>query len=109
LLGAVEAAVVKQASGRMAAECLPPAAAQQRIYEAALRAVRRFREGQAPDVLRLPQPITVTIEWVNSEMADRAMLFPGVRRLEGKWTEFVADDVPSAYRAFRAEVTVARG
>jgi D-amino peptidase len=109
LLGAVEGAVVKQASGRMAAECLPPDAAQQRIYEAALRAMRRFREGQAPEPLRLPQPITVSIEWVHSEMADRAMLFPGVRRLEGKWTEFAADEMLAAYRAFRAAVTVARG
>jgi len=109
LLGPVETAVVKQASGRMAAECLPPDAAQQRIYEAALRAMRRLREGQAPQPLRLPQPITVTVEWVHSEMADRAMLFPGVRRLEGKWTEFNVDDMLAAYRAFRTAVTAARG
>jgi D-amino peptidase len=109
LLGPVEAVVVKQASGRMAAECLPPEAAQQRIYEAALRAVRRFREGQAPQPLRLSQPITGIIEWVHSEMADRAMLIPGVRRLEGKRTEYTADDVLAAYRAFRAAVTLAKG
>ena len=109
LLGPIEMAVVKQARGRMAAECLPPDVAQQRIYEAALRAMRRLGEGQAPQPLRLPQPVTVTVEWVSSEMADRVMLLPGVRRLEGKWTEFSADDIVAAYRAFRAAVTVARG
>lgn len=108
LLGEVETAVVKWASGRMAAECLPPRVAQERIYQAAKRAVQRWREGQAPQPFRMPPPITVTMELVHSEMADRVALLPGARRLEGKRIELTADDIPTAYRAFRAAVALAR-
>ncbi len=108
LLGPVETVVVKWAGGRMAAECLPPEVAQERIYEAARRAIRRWQEGQAPEPFRLPPPITVAVELVHSDMADRAAIAPGVRRLEGKRVEFTAEDVPTAYRTFRAIVALAR-
>ena len=109
LLGAIETAEVKQATGRMAAECLPPQVSQQMIQEAALRAVRRLREGLAPAPLRVTTPVTLSIELVTSDMADRAMMVPGVRRLEGRQTEFTAADVPAAYGLFRALVSVAKG
>lgn len=109
LLGDVETAVVKQATGRMAAECLPPQASQRLIYEAAVRAVRRLRDGQAPAPLRLEPPVTGTLDLITSDMADRAMRFPGVRRIDGRQIEFTAADVPTAYAAFRAIVSVARG
>lgn len=108
LLGPLETAVVKRASGRMAAECLPPEVAQQRIYDAAVRAVQRCRQGDAPPPLRLACPITVVVELVTSDMADRAAILPGARRLEGKRVEVTADDAPTAYRAFRSLVAVAR-
>jgi D-amino peptidase len=107
-IGPVETAVVKQARGRMAAECLPAEVAQQTIYEAARRAVGRLRAGESPQALRFETPVTVTIEFVHSEMADKAAILPGVRRLEGKRIELAADDVPTAYRAFRAAVSLAR-
>ena len=107
-IGAVETAVVKQARGRMAAECLPPAVAQQTIYDAARRAIGRLRTGESPEPLRFETPVTATLEFVHSDMADRAAILPGVRRLEGKRIEMVADDVPAAYRAFRALVSLAR-
>jgi D-amino peptidase len=109
LLGPIETAVVKQANGRMAAECLPPEAAQARIYEAARRAVERWRKGEAPQPLRLETPVRVAVELTNSDMADRAAMLPGVRRPEGKWVEFSTDDAPSACRTFRAVVALARG
>lgn len=108
LLGPIETAVVKQASGRMAAECLPPEVAQQQIYEAALRAVNRLQSGQAPEPLRLQVPVTVTLELVHSDMADRAAILPGTRRLEGKRIELTAGDAATAYRAFRAAVALSR-
>jgi D-amino peptidase len=101
LLGQIEVAVVKNASGRMAAECLPPEVAQRKIYEASVRAVRQLQAGQTAEPLRLSPPITLAIEFIYSEMADRAALLPGVRRTEGKRIEFVADDMPTAYRALR--------
>jgi D-aminopeptidase len=39
-------------------------------------------------------------------MADAAMLLPGARR-EGKRVEYTAEDMPGAYRAFRALVELA--
>jgi D-amino peptidase len=109
LLGPIETAVVKRASGRMAAECLSPEAAQTRICEAAQRAVERLRQAQAPPPLRLETPVHVTVELTTSDMADRAMLLPGVGRPQGRWVEFHAEDAPSAYRAFRAALALAKG
>lgn len=107
LFGRVEVAVVKHATGRMAAECLPPEVAQQKIREAAARAVNRLKAGGAPEPFHLQAPITIAIEFVHSEMADRAALLPGARRAEGRRVEFTADDMPAAYRAFRAMVALA--
>jgi D-amino peptidase len=109
LLGPVETAVVKQARGRMAAECLPPEVAQQEIYEAARRAVSRLRDGQAPQPFYLERPVTAAIEWVTSEMADRVAILPSARRPEGKRVEFAADDALTAYRAMRAAFGLAKG
>jgi D-amino peptidase len=108
LLGQVETAVVKQAKGRMAAECLAPAVAQQRILEAARLAVQRLATGDAPQPLRLEAPIRVSVEFTHSEMADRAAIFPGAQRLAGRRVEVLADDAPNAYRGFRALVALAR-
>jgi D-amino peptidase len=108
LLGPIETAVVKQASGRMAAECLPPELAQRTIYEAATSAVRRLGAGEAPQPLRFKGPLTVVIELARSDMADRAAILPGARRMAGKQVEIVVDDAPTAYRAFRAVVALSR-
>ena len=108
LMGGVETAVVKQARGRMAAECLPPEVSRQKIREAAARAVRGLRAGQAPAPLRLEVPIRATLELVTSDMADRAALLPGAERLEGKRVAITVDDAVTAYRAFRSAVALAR-
>jgi D-amino peptidase len=109
LLGPIETVVVKQASGRMAAECLSPEVAQLRIYEGAKRAASRFRAGQAPQPLRIPTPVTLTLDLVSSDMADRLELLQGARRLDGKQIEIVAEDMLIAYRLLRAAATLARG
>ncbi|MBN1656935.1 MAG: M55 family metallopeptidase [Anaerolineae bacterium] len=108
LLGEIETAVVKRAHGRMAAECLPPAVAQQRIEDAAREAVRRFLAGSAPAPLRFDAPITAGLQFAHSDMADRAALLPGARRVDGRQVEIVTDSVVDAYRAFRAAVSLAR-
>jgi D-amino peptidase len=108
LLGTIETAVVKQATGRMAAECLPPGAAQQAIYEATVRAVGCLQAGEAPMPFSIEAPIILDIEFVQSDMADRAALLPGARRPVGKRVEFTAGDMPDAYRTFRAAVALSR-
>jgi D-amino peptidase len=108
LLGGIETAVVKQASGRMAAELLPPQVAQKRIQEAAERAVKRLMAGDAPPPLRFDLPLTATLETSHAERADRISILPGIRRVEARKLEFTAPDVPTAYRIFRAAVSMAR-
>jgi D-amino peptidase len=107
LLGPIETAEVKKARGRMSAECLAPEPAQKKIYSAAQEAVHRFLGGQAPEPLRLELPVTVVLELVTSDMADRVAILPGASRLEGKRMEFTADDVLGAYRVLRAAITLA--
>jgi D-amino peptidase len=108
LLGEVETAVVKKASGRMAAELLPPAQAQALIQAAARSAVKRLAEGRAPQPLRLPAPVHMAVEFVQSEMADKAALLPGAKR-SGRCVEYSADDMVTIYAAFRTLLALARG
>jgi D-amino peptidase len=108
LIGNLETAIVKQAHGRMSAECLPISIAQQKIQAAAAQAVARLRAGQAPAPLRLQTPVTVRLEFAKSEMADKAMILAGARRGPDRQIEYIADDMVSAYFAFRALVAVAR-
>lgn len=108
LLGDMEIAVVKQASGRFAAECLPPDVTRGMIFEAASRAVQRLAEGDVPDPFVLDLPIRVTVEFFASDMADRASRNPFTRR-EGTRVSFSAQEMASAYNGFRAMVTLAMG
>lgn len=107
LLGALETVVVKRASGRMAAECLPPAVTQPLIKAAASRAVESLAAGGAPQPFRLPAPIQVAVELNTSEMADRAAMLPGVHKRFGRRIELSAPDMPAAYLAFRAAAMLA--
>jgi D-amino peptidase len=106
--GDLETAVVKQAAGRMAAECLPVTVAQQKIQEAAARAARRLQSGQAPSPFKLTPPVTLSIDFVQSEMADRAMIFPGAQRGPDRRITYAAGDMLCAYLAFRTLVSLAR-
>ena len=40
-------------------------------------------------------------------MADKAELLPGSQRIDGRKIEVTLEDMPAAYRAFRAAVTLA--
>jgi D-amino peptidase len=102
-LGVLETAVVKQATGRYSAECLPSAITQRMIEECAQRAVENLVKKQAHPPFQLESPIKVTVELQTSDMADRAMLLPGISR-EGLKLSLVADDMPKAYATFRALV-----
>lgn len=106
LLGGVETAVVKQATGRFAAECLPPAVTQELIAGAAFRAVTRLRKGDAPQPFVLDTPLRVTVEFFTSDMADRASRIPFTHR-EGRRVSFTAEEMVSAYNGYRAMVMLA--
>ena len=106
LLGEVEQAVVKTATGRFAAECLAPQVTYEMIYRSAMRAVARLLEGEAAEPFILDAPIRVTVELFTSDMADRATRIPFTRR-DGTRVSFSAPDMVTAYNGFRALVMLA--
>ena len=108
LLQGIETAVVKRASGRMAAELLSPEDAQSLIQKAAYEAIHGLNEGSAPAPLHIPGPITLAVDLVHSEMADRGAFMPGVRRV-GRRIEYTAQDMPAIYAAFISILGLARG
>jgi D-amino peptidase len=111
LMGNIETAIVKWASGRMQAECLSCEESQQKIQRAAFQAVNRLITmldgGEAIHYLSLQPPITMAIDFVQSEMADKAALLPGSIR-GGRRLEYTADDMVKIYQAFRAAIMLAR-
>lgn len=108
LLGNVETAVVKQASGRFSAECLPPQVSQELIYDAACRAVERLAEGDISEPFVLDSPVRVTVEFFTSVMADKASLMPFTQR-DGTRVSFTAQQMDAAYSGFRSMVIMASG
>lgn len=104
----IENVVVKQASSRWSAELLPPAVTHAMICESAKKAVQRFLAGQSPAPLQPGTPVTVGIEFLYSEMADKAALLPGSSRVDGRKIEVTLPNMADAYRAFRAAVTLAQ-
>lgn len=108
LLGDVETAVVKQAAGRFAAECLAPDVTQEMICLSAERAVQRLVEGEVPDPFVLDTPITVTVEFFASDMADRATRIPFTKRA-GTRVSLTMKEMAAAYNGFRSMVMLALG
>jgi D-amino peptidase len=106
LLGDMETAVVKQATGRFAAECLAPSVTQEMIAVAAVRAVEGLMDGDAPDPFVLDTPVRVTVEFFTSDMADKASKIPLTQR-EGTRVSLSVEEMVSAYGGFRSMVAMA--
>lgn len=106
LLGEMETAVVKQATGRYSAECLAPEEAHKLISEAARRAVLNLSRGKAPEPFIIDTPVLVTVDFRTSNMADRALLMPGAQR-DGTRISIEIADMNSGYAAFRTMVGLA--
>lgn len=101
LFGDLERVVVKQASGRSSALCLPLEASQVAVRQGAERAVARLRDGGVPRPWSPEPPIRVTVEFRKSDQGDRAMRYPGSQR-DGTRVEVTVADMPAAYIAFRS-------
>ena len=108
ILGDMETAVVKQATGRFAAECLTPEVSQELIFTTAARAITRLTDGDVPDPFVLDTPVRVTIEFFTSDMADRATRIPFTQR-DGTRVSLTTQEMASAYNGFRAMVMLAIG
>jgi len=108
-LGDIQTAIVKNATGRMSAELLPPAITHGLIYTSAKNAAKRLSKNQAPKPFIVETPVTLEVEFVQSEMADRAMVMPGASRNNDRCIRYVAPDMITVYCAFRALLALARG
>jgi len=97
LLGPIESVVVKTASGRMSAECLPIEETRTAIRHAAAHAMVR----QIPPVV-IAAPIRLRVQLTRPDQIDRALRVPGSQRLDGVTIEWIGDDMVSVYHAFRA-------
>jgi D-amino peptidase len=104
LLGSLETAVVKHASGYFSAECLSPKVTLPMIREAARRSVQRLKIGNAPRPFVVQLPVNVKIEFRQPEAAERAVCLPGVIRINGTQIEITLPDMLAAHTSFRAAV-----
>ncbi|MCL4425470.1 MAG: M55 family metallopeptidase [Firmicutes bacterium] len=104
LLGPIQGVVVKTALTRYAARGLHPTRAREAISRGAGEALKII--GSIPPY-RLVRPIEIELKFINSGMADVAELVPGVRRLDGVTTRFIADDMLEGFKAMRAQVYLA--
>lgn len=105
VLGSVATVVVKQASGRFSAECLPPVTTQEMIEKGVKEAVQRLARKEAVTAFHVKLPVQLTVELQTSDMADRAAMMPGVAR-DGLKLSFTAGTVTDACAAFRALVAL---
>ena len=92
----------------MAAECLPPAETSKLIEEVAKRALINLKSSKAPTSFKVTNPIKMTLEFEQSDMADRATLMPHAKRTMDRRVEYVADDMVTIYLAFRTLLALAR-
>jgi D-aminopeptidase len=76
------------------------------ICLSAQRAVARLAEGDVPDPFVLDTPITVTVEFFSSDMADRATRIPFTKRA-GTRVSLTVKEMESAYNGFRSMVMLA--
>ena len=104
----IETAQVKKAASRMAAECLPPAETSKLIEEVARRAVINLKSKNAPKPFEVSKPIKMTVEFEQSDMADKASYMPNAKRTIDRRVEYVADDMLTIYLAFRTLLALAR-
>lgn len=104
----IETAQVKKAVSRMSAECLPPAITSKLIEESAKRATENLKNGKAPKPFKVTKPVRMTIEFIQSDMADKAALMPHAKRTVERRVEYTTDDMVTIYLAFRTMLALAR-
>lgn len=104
----IETAQVKTALGRMSAACLPLETSRAILSETAEKAIRKLAGGNAPAPLAVATPIKMEVAFHYTTMADAAALLPGAVRLDGRTIAYESSDMVSAYRSFRAAVSLAK-
>ena len=98
----VEVVVVKDPLGRYAARSVAPAVARRRIHDGAKRALEH-----AHQPFTVSSPVTVSVDFARSQMAEMAALIPGSQRTGGRTVEYTHADYREAFKAFRAMYNLA--
>ena len=98
----VETIVVKEPLGRYAARSVAPSIARRRIHDGARRALAHHH---AP--FTVTSPVTFSVDFARSQMAEMAALVPGSRRTGGRTVEYAHDDYREAFKAWRAMYNLA--
>jgi D-amino peptidase len=106
LIGELEKAEVKYATGRYSAYCLTPATSHELIRNTARAALQNLKNNVAPKPFKVKTPVQVSIELITSDMADRAGRLPGSQR-DGNTISFSSPDMSTAYTTFRAAAGLA--
>jgi D-amino peptidase len=104
LLGPIETAIVKMASGYFSAECISPKISCPIICETANRAVHSLIKGVSTKPFIVERPIRVRIEFRQPESADRAARLPWAKRLDEVQICFSVRTMIDAHAGFRAAV-----
>ena len=98
----VETVVVKEPLGRYAARSVAPAIARRRIHDGARRALAH---PHAP--FTVISPVTFSVDFASSQMAEMAALIPGSQRIAGRTVEYTHADYREGFKAFRAMYSLA--
>lgn len=101
LLGHLETAAVKTASGRNSAECLSLESARRLIHDKTLRAVSRYKTGDHPPVYRLSVPMKMTVELMSADLMENVAKVSGTVQLDVTRVEYTAGDMLEAFRVFK--------
>jgi D-amino peptidase len=103
----IETVVVKKAAGRYAAECYTPAVTHPLITQGVKRAVEKFASGHGPSPLKVQLPLTMTLRFATTIMAEQALILPQLSNLpDGRMVRFEAPDILTAQQLFRAATSL---
>ena len=100
----IATAAVKEAVTRYSAKCLSPIMAQSLIREQSKLGVES-RELIAP--IKYSTPTTLTLQFMNSAMAEAAEMIPGVERDDDVTVSYSSEDYLEAFKCIRALLMIA--
>ncbi|MCM8759872.1 MAG: M55 family metallopeptidase [Candidatus Omnitrophica bacterium] len=94
--------------GMHSAVCYHISKVLKQLQERSKEAVMEFKNNPHNfSPLKIPPPYKFEVEWQYVEMADRASLIPGVKKLSGRTTVFVSDNFEQVYRCYVAQAQIA--
>ena len=102
-----ERIVVKEAHGTNAALSLHPERARILVRDGAERAVERAARAGELEILHVPEPVVIEVDYQYGVQADFAALVPCAERRGDRTVRHVGPDPVNAYRGFLAGVRLA--